>query len=139
MRVRAGLLGRNPALTYMHIMNLKTSGFIVKSLGVCWSPLGSPGDPEGDQRKREAGAQLRVIAGLLGRNLAQTYARLQEPCDDLCTLSSQIAVAHEQNRFSSQPCVTNCFKSSILNTNPPFRNTNPPNSQKEDLCLFYVF
>ena len=39
-------------------------------LDVCWSPHGAPGAPQGDQRKREAGAQLRVRAGLLGINPA---------------------------------------------------------------------
>ena len=63
--IRAGLLGRNPAQTYKHIMNLKTSGFFVNSLVVCWFPHGAPGAPQGNQRKREAGAQLRVRAGVL--------------------------------------------------------------------------
>ena len=42
----------------------------MKSRVVCWFPHGPPGGPQGNERKREAGAQLRVRAGLLGRNPA---------------------------------------------------------------------
>ena len=106
-------------------------------LGVCWLPLGSPGEPEGSHRKREAGAQLRVRAGLLGRNPALTCVPMRcvlgfptvprgtagKPAEtrDWCTSAGQ------RRASLQEPCAD-------LLGSPPFQGEREGTQRKRETC-----